>query len=83
MNDKQFAELMEKVEIVAKLLAFGSVSDKKTLGDRAVELSEAGLRPKDIGWLLGKNAQRINEILYQQRKKLAKSGKTREVPRVE
>lgn len=74
MNDKQFAELMEKVDAVAKLLALSAVSDKKTLVEKAVALSEAGFRPRDIGWLLGKDPQRINDVLYKQRKRGTKSG---------
>ncbi len=66
---------MEKTDAIARLLALSTLSDKNTLSDKVVALSEAGFRPKDIGWLLGKDAQRINEILYQQRKRGAKSGK--------
>ena len=74
MNDKQFENLIEKVDVVAKLLALNVVSDKKTLVDKVVALSEAGFRPKDIGWLLGKDAQRINDILYKQKKRGTKFG---------
>ncbi len=74
MNDEQYAELMEKTDAIARLLALSTLSDRKTLSDKVATLSEAGFRPKDIGWLLGKDAQRINEILYQQRKRGSKSG---------
>jgi len=69
MNDEQFADLSEKLDAVARLLAMTALSDKKTLSDRAVTLSEVGFRPKDIGWLLGKNSQRVSELLYRQRKR--------------
>lgn len=74
MDDEQFEQLMEKVNAVVKLLALTAISERKTLVEKAVVLSEAGFRPKDIAWLLGKDSQRINDILYKQRKRGAGAG---------
>jgi len=69
VNDEQFGDLSEKLDAIAKLLALTALSDRKTLSDKAMTLSHAGFRPKDIGWLLGKDSQRVRELLYRQRKR--------------
>lgn len=81
MDDKQFETLMEKIDVLGRLLALNALSGRKTLADRVVALSTVGFRPKDIGWLLGKDPQRINEMLYKHRKSGAKSENRTEATR--
>ncbi len=78
MNDEQFAQMIEKIDAMARLLALSALTARNTFADKAVALSEAGFRPKDIGWLLGKDPQRINEVLYQRRKRRAGLGDKQE-----
>ena len=73
MDEKQFEALMERLDLMARLVVVSVLSEKKTLSAKVLALSGVGTRPKDIAWLLGKDPQRIREVLYQQRKRGANS----------
>lgn len=72
MNDRQFAEITKKLDTITKLLAL-NVSEKKSATDQAVILSMAGLTPKEIGDVLGKDPHAISQALYLFRKRQEKA----------
>jgi len=65
INDKQFSELMDRLGIISKLLAWSILQGKETLTQRAVALSSMGLERKDIAWLLNEDPDLISQTLYQ------------------
>ena len=67
MDDKQFAELIHELKILAKLLASNIVQDKN-LTEQALALSSLGLETGDIAGLLGKESDLISKTLYQAKK---------------
>lgn len=65
INDKQFSELMDRLGVISKLLAWNILQGKETLTQRAVALSSMGLERKDIAWLLDEDPDLISQTLYQ------------------
>jgi hypothetical protein len=68
MGDKQFVELMDRLGVISKLLAWNTLQGKKTLTQRAVALSSMGLKRKNIAWLLDEDPDMISRTLYQAKK---------------
>jgi hypothetical protein len=64
MNDKQIAELMNKLDVIAKLLA-SNILEGKNLTQQALALSSLGIERKDIAWILGEDPDLISQTLYQ------------------
>jgi len=75
ISNKQFSELMDKLSVISKLLAWNILQGKETLTQRAVVLSSMGLERKDIAWLLDEDPDLISQTLYQA--KQAKGSKKR------
>ena len=73
MNDKQFEELSDKLNAVAKLMAIQALASCDTIIDRVRTLSEAGFQTGEIAWLLGKDSQDISKMVYKLGKKGAKT----------
>ena len=67
MDDNQFAILMKKLDIIAKLLV-PDVTQGKNLTEKTVMLSSIGLEPKEIALLLDKKSDLISKTLYQAKK---------------
>ncbi|MFQ5909410.1 MAG: hypothetical protein ACE5IJ_01660 [Thermoplasmata archaeon] len=67
MNDNQFAELTKKLDTITKLLAL-EVSDSRGATGQAVILTMAGLTPREIGDVLGKDPHAISQALYRFKK---------------
>jgi hypothetical protein len=67
MNDEQITTLMNRLEILARLLA-ANLLDGKNLTQQAMLLSSFGLETKDIAWILGKDSKLISQTLYQAKK---------------
>ncbi len=76
MDDKQFATLVEKLDIIAKLL-LSTMAEGKNLTEKAIMLSSIGLKTKDIATLLDKDSDLVSQTLYQAKK--SKGRKRREV----
>ena len=76
MNDRQIAELMNKLDVMAKPLA-SNILEGKNLTQQALALSSIGLERKDIAWILGKDPDLISQTLYQakQAKRIKKETK--------
>ncbi len=72
MDDRQFAELSKKMDIVIKLLA-SNVVQGKNLTQQATMLSAIGLEIKDIALNVNKDPHLISQTLY--RVSRSKSGK--------
>jgi tRNA nucleotidyltransferase/poly(A) polymerase len=75
MDEEQYNQLLGRIDILIKLVCRLALPGEMTLNAKATTLSSLGLRPKDIGWLLDKDPQRIREILSKQRKNSGKSKK--------
>ncbi len=65
MDEKQFTELMGRLGVLSKLLAWNILQGKESLTQRALALSSAGLERKEIAWLLGQDPDLISQTLYQ------------------
>lgn len=69
MEQKQFEEIIKKLDLIAKLISFSLVKDEKTLTYKVKVLDAAGFEPKEIANLLDKKPNHIRQILHQLRKK--------------
>lgn len=68
MNEKQFKELMEKLNLLVKLVVMNVIKDRENK-EQIRLLSSFGFRPKKIAEFLGKTPHEIRMILYRMRKK--------------
>lgn len=68
LNDKQFSELMDRLGIITRLLAWSILQGKESLTEQAVTLASIGLERKDIVWILEKDPALISQTLYQAKK---------------
>jgi DNA-directed RNA polymerase specialized sigma24 family protein len=74
MDDKQFEELTNKLNLITKLLALNLVKDFKIQKDQIIMLSSFGFQPSEIAELLGTTANTVNVVLSRARKKERKHG---------
>lgn len=87
MDERQFKELSEKMDIIIRLLALNTVGGKQ-LRQQVLMLSSLGFQPKQIADVLGKTPNHIRVILHEIRKREAESvpeaeGNTTEVKTLE
>jgi len=73
MDDRQFEELKEKLNVITKLLALNLVRDIKIQKDQIIALSSFGFKPSEIAELLGTTANTVNVALSRARKKESKN----------
>ncbi len=71
MDERQFDQLLGKIDVAIKLLAM-SVVEGKPLKQQVLMLSSFGLQPKQIASILGKTPNHIRVILHGIRKEMAK-----------
>lgn len=69
MEQKQFEEIIKKLDLIAKLISLSLVKDEKTLNERVKVLDASGFEPKEIAILLDKKTNHIRQIIHQLRKK--------------
>jgi len=69
VEQKQFEEIIEKLDLIAKLISLSLVKDEKTFNDKVKVLDASGFEPKEIAILLDKKPNHIHQILHQLRKK--------------
>jgi hypothetical protein len=74
-DDKQTAELVHELKIIAKLPA-SNIMEGKSLTEKALTLSSLGLETGDIAEILGKDSGLISQTLYQAKK--TKGNKSKE-----
>ena len=63
MDETQFRQLSDKMDIIIKLLALNAVEGKE-LKNQVVILSSFGFQPKQIADMLGKTPNHISVILH-------------------
>lgn len=73
MDDKQFQELKDKMNVITKLLALNIVRDMKVQKDKIITLSSFGFQPSQIAELLGTTANTVSVALSKSRKKKGNS----------
>ena len=61
--------LSEKLDILIRLIANGLTKDAPTQKDKIVFLADAGLGPKEIGSILGKDPNIVSSTLTRERRK--------------
>lgn len=75
MEEKQFVELTEKLDIIIKLLATQTLGEK-TGAEAITLLSNFGLQPKEIAQLLGTTSNSVSVTLNRiKNKKVKKDAK--------
>ena len=72
MEDKQFDELKEKLDVITKLLALNLVKDMELQKDQIITLSSFGFQPSQVADLLGTTANTVRVALSKARKKARK-----------
>jgi len=75
MTESQYHEILNKLNIISKLLASQVIRDKE-YRDQVYLLDSVGLKPKDIAALTGKTANNVNVTLHLIRKKKSKRKKS-------
>lgn len=73
MDDAQFKELKDKLDVITRLLALNLVGDMKLQKDKIMTLSSFGFQPIQIAELLGTTPQTVRDALYRARKKKRKA----------
>lgn len=68
MNDKQFTEILNKLDLLIQLLALNLVSEKKQQ-NQIMLLSKVGMQPKEIAKLLDTTPNTVRVTLSRIRKK--------------
>ncbi|MDE1845063.1 MAG: hypothetical protein KGI10_07025 [Thaumarchaeota archaeon] len=68
MNEDQFNELMKKLEILNKLVAFNIISGKK-LKEQVTTLYALGIPITDIATIVGKKPTDIGQYIYRKKSK--------------
>lgn len=74
MNEKQFRELMEKLNLLIKLTALVVAKDMK-VKEQVRLLYSLGVKPSEIARILGKTQNYVNVTLYKIRKEKSKQVK--------
>jgi|GEM_PF-1839484 len=75
MTDIQYAEILDRLDVIAKLLAARLIENKE-YRDQVYLLSSIGLRPKFIAALTGKTVNNVNVTLHLMKKKKRKRNKS-------
>lgn len=69
MEQKQFEEIIKRLDLIAKLISLSLVKNEKTLAKKVKVLNASGFRPKEIATLLDKEPNHIHQILHKLRTK--------------
>jgi DNA-binding NarL/FixJ family response regulator len=72
MDEKQFNEIVGKMDLIVRLLAINLVKDLNVQKDKIIALSSFGLGPSEIAKLLGTTPNTVNVALSAIRKKAKK-----------
>jgi DNA-binding CsgD family transcriptional regulator len=83
MDEKQFEEITNKIDLIVRLLALNIVKDQKIQKDKIIALSSFGFAPFEIAKLLGTTRNTVNVALSEMRKKTKKEKQTTVVPQTE
>jgi len=69
MDDVQFKETINKLNIITRLLALNLVKDMKTQNEKILSLSSYGFTPTSIAEMLGTSSNTVNVALSRSRSK--------------
>lgn len=69
MEQKQFEEIIKRLDLIAKLISLNLIKDEKALAGKVEVLDALSFKPKEIAALLGKKLNHIHQILHKLRKK--------------
>ncbi len=72
MDERQFKEIMNKMDLIVRLLALNTVKDLKVQKDKTIALSSFGFGPSEIARLLGTTPNTVNVVLSEVRKRAKK-----------
>jgi DNA-directed RNA polymerase specialized sigma24 family protein len=68
MDEKQFKEIISRLDLITRLLALNMVKNLKTQKDKILTLDSFGLKPKEIANYLGTTINTLNVTLSEARK---------------
>lgn len=80
MEQKQFEEIKEKIDVVIRLLALNLVKDSETNKDKIITLHSLGFKSTEIAKLLGIKANVVRATLSKfrrEKRRKSKSDKTK------
>jgi len=83
MDEKQFKEINNKMDLIVRLLALDVVKDLKVQKDKIIALSSFGFGPSEIAKLLGTTPNTVNVALSGIRKKAKKEEQEAKTTQVE
>ena len=83
MGEKQFKEIISKMDLIVRLLALNIVKDLPVQKDKIITLSSFGFGPSEIAKLLGTTPNAVNVTLSEMRKKAKKEKQTTEASQTE
>ncbi len=66
MNEEQFKELMDKLDLISKLVSLNIVQGK-LLKDQVLTLYKVGLTPTQIAEILGTTKNNISQYIYRKK----------------
>jgi DNA-directed RNA polymerase specialized sigma24 family protein len=68
MDEKQFKEIISKLDLITRLLALNMVKDLQSQKDKILTLDSFGLKPKEIADYLGTTINTVNVTLSKAKK---------------
>ena len=83
MDEKQFKEITDKMDLIVRLLALNIVKDLKVQRDKIITLSSFGFGPSEIAKLLGTTPNTVSVALSEMKKKVTKEEKPTNTTRAE
>lgn len=83
MDERQFKEVINKMDLIVRLLALNIVKDLKVQKDKIMTLSSFGFGPSEIARLLGTTPNTVNVALSEVRKRAGKEEQAAEASQVE
>lgn len=63
-----YEEVVERLDLIIKLLAMNIMSDESTQKDKIIKLSKLGLQPKEIANILNKSAHSVSGAISKAKK---------------
>jgi DNA-directed RNA polymerase specialized sigma24 family protein len=83
VEEKQFKEIISKMDLIIRLLALNIVKGLPVQKDKIITLSSFGFGPSEIAKLLGTTSNTVNVALSEMRKMAKKKKQTAETSQIE
>ena len=74
MSEKFQKEILERLDLIVKLLSRMNLDKDSTQTDAIVQLNKMGLKPAQIAEIIGATGNYVNMILSKKRKEKKKNG---------